>query len=434
MTDAEIEDFLREMFEENYELLLADGGHALSPEVKNAALSQVLFYWRKLKGIATKVTDTEVLLVLPDQKSPAGRKYTIEGVVDIVQEANRTVMYDLKTHDADYVQNNLALYEDQLNVYAHIWQALRGLPLHETAIIATSYPLSVKRALQPPVDQAKLDKALANWQPVVPIPFDKKKVKATIKKFGKTVDDIENHMFGPCTVAKLKDKTGGSRAFGQDVCGNCDGRFSCSAYREYARASGHRQEAQLRAFMEQVDERDRAERLDASIPAGDARFRWKPEYKRLVSRFLKQHFGGAQGLTSTFPWMETHSEENGYSDAIDTRVSAKNRTEYRGLERFAIQYFATAQYEYAYQHWLMAACWRREDMLSNSAEDEVGQKGVEYCIKHALYNNALDQWQQNRGTENVPEPEQFDISDLDIQQKEEQGLLQIEEHSKRNQN
>lgn len=54
MTDAAIEARLRELFEENYELLRADGGHALSPEVKLAALTQVLLYWRKLKGIATK--------------------------------------------------------------------------------------------------------------------------------------------------------------------------------------------------------------------------------------------------------------------------------------------------------------------------------------------------------------------------------------------
>lgn len=267
MTNDEVEDRLREMFEENYELLLADGGHALSPEVKGAAFNQVLLYWRKLHDIATKVTDTEVLLVLPDQQSPAGHRYTIEGVVDIVQEAERTVMYDIKTHDAEYVQQYRALYEGQLNVYAHIWQTLRGQPLHETAVIATAYPLTVKRALQPPQDPAKLARALAAWQPVVPIPFDQQQVQATIKQFGETVDAIEAHCFQPRKVAELQAKSGNRRTFGQDVCGNCDGRFSCSAYRDYARASGHRQETQLRAFLEQLDEQDRAERLDAALQA-----------------------------------------------------------------------------------------------------------------------------------------------------------------------
>ena len=30
-------------------------------------------------------------------------------------------MYDIKTHDADFVNANED-YEDQLNVYTHIWQ------------------------------------------------------------------------------------------------------------------------------------------------------------------------------------------------------------------------------------------------------------------------------------------------------------------------
>ena len=261
MTDAEIEDRLREMFEENYELLLADGGHALSPEVKNAAHNQVLFYWRKLKGIATKVTDTEVLLVLPDQKSPQGRKYTIEGVVDIVQEEGQTVMYDLKTHDAEYVRAHCALYEDQLNVYAHIWQMLRGQPLDEAAIIATAYPSKLKSVLHDPAKLAK-DKAWKDWNPVVPIPFSAKKVKATIKKFGQTVDDIENHKFGPRGSDALKAKASGRRTFGQDVCGNCDGRFSCSAYHEYAGLSGRSQDTEL-------NEEDRDERLEAAHQGQD---------------------------------------------------------------------------------------------------------------------------------------------------------------------
>lgn len=262
MTDAAIEARLRELFEENYELLRADGGHALSPEVKLAALTQVLLYWRKLKGIATKVSDTEVPLVLPDQQSPAGRRYTIEGVVDIVQEADRTVMYDIKTHDADYVQQYRDLYENQLNVYAYIWQTLRGQPLHETAIIATAYPPAVKQVLQ---DPEGLSQALAAWEPVVPIPFDQQRVEATIAGFGATVDAIEEHCFQPRALADLQAQTGSGRRFGQDVCGNCDGRFSCSAYRDYARTSGHRQETQLRAFLAQQDEQDRASRLDAIL-------------------------------------------------------------------------------------------------------------------------------------------------------------------------
>jgi hypothetical protein len=60
---------------------------------------------------------------------------------------NRTVMYDVKTHDAEYVRVNRKLYEQQLNVYAYIWQELRGQPLDETAVIATDFPEGIKQAL-----------------------------------------------------------------------------------------------------------------------------------------------------------------------------------------------------------------------------------------------------------------------------------------------
>jgi hypothetical protein len=79
-----------------------------------------------MKQVTENVTDTEVPLVLPNQKAPKGRHYNIEDVVDILRELGRTVMYDIKTQDAEYVRENRDLYEKQLNVYAHIWQELRG--------------------------------------------------------------------------------------------------------------------------------------------------------------------------------------------------------------------------------------------------------------------------------------------------------------------
>ena len=119
--EREMEDFIRQVFEENYEQLRLASGHAITADVKETAYNQVLLYWRKLRGIAENVTDTEVRLSLPGQESPRGREYTIEGVVDIVREQDRTLMYDIKTHDADYVRTNIELYEQQLNVYAHIF-------------------------------------------------------------------------------------------------------------------------------------------------------------------------------------------------------------------------------------------------------------------------------------------------------------------------
>ena len=95
MTDLEIEQEIARLFEENYELMRIDGGHALSADVKAQALLQVLYYWRKMRDVAENVTDTEVKLNLPEKLTPKGRKYGIEGVVDIIRENDRTVMYDI---------------------------------------------------------------------------------------------------------------------------------------------------------------------------------------------------------------------------------------------------------------------------------------------------------------------------------------------------
>ena len=231
-----IEDFIREAFEENFELLVAESGHAISAEAKQTALDQVLLYWRKLQDVAESVTDTEVYLTLPNQETPQGREYTIEGVVDIVRDNDRVVMYDIKTHDADYVRANLELYKQQLNVYAHIWQELRQQPLDEMAVIATDFPREVKEALSNP-DPRALEVALAHWDPIIPIEYDPAHKDETIVAFGKVVDQIESGEFAPPSVDVLESFiTGGWRKerFATRVCRNCDARFSCDAYRQYA--------------------------------------------------------------------------------------------------------------------------------------------------------------------------------------------------------
>ena len=231
-----IEDFIREAFEENFELLMAESGHSISAESRQTALQQVFLYWRKLREIAERVTDTEVHLTLPNQETPQGREYTIEGVVDIVREDDRVVMYDIKTHDADYVRANLELYKQQLNVYAHIWQELRQQPLDEMAVIATDYPKEVKNALNNPDPQA-LEAALAAWDPLIPIEYDPAHKDRTIYAFGETVDEIENGKFAPPPVETLETFISGvwrKERFGTRVCRNCDARFSCDSYRQYA--------------------------------------------------------------------------------------------------------------------------------------------------------------------------------------------------------
>ncbi len=263
----EVEDFIRTAFEENFELLRLEGGHSLAADVKDTALQQVLLYWRKMREVAEHVTDTEVQLNLPQQETPKGRTFSIEGVVDIVREEDRTVMYDIKTHDVDYIHTHTEIYERQLNVYAHIWQNLRGeQPLDQTAVIATAYPETVKEALASG-DETALVRALVNWNPLVVLPFNPDQVEETIMDFGCVVDAIEDSDFAPPPLEKLQSRYEGTRTlFATRVCRNCDARFSCSAYRQYALQSRATTSRQMqRYFSDLGNDLDQAEWLSGAL-------------------------------------------------------------------------------------------------------------------------------------------------------------------------
>ncbi len=267
--DDAIDVLIEQSFERNLAELQADKGHALAPEVRANALNQVKLYWKRLREIAEKVTDTEVRLSLPGQETASGRRFTIEGIVDIVREKDRIVLYDIKTHDADEIRGNLGEYEKQLNVYAHIWQGLRGEPLDETAVICTRYPRAVEAALLEG-NEAAVDNAVAEWDPVIPIPFDANRVDEIIGEFGGVVDQIEDHQFEPRDIAALKTREPGLRAvFAVAVCRNCDARFSCHSYRDYAVGARTPTEGRFRQYVDEVpddleQEVTRLAALDAS--------------------------------------------------------------------------------------------------------------------------------------------------------------------------
>lgn len=239
-------DLIRQWFADNLDALRRESGHRLAPAVEQAALHQVLAYWRKLgQTVAAHVTDTEVRLNLPGNRTPKDRLFNIEGVVDIVREDERTIMYDVKTHDAEQVRGNAESYQRQLNVYAYIWQRLQGQTLDETAIIGTALPKRMDAAMRAfaenptPAHAAALDRALAGWNPIVPLPFNAAAVQAMIADFAGVVDTIEDGDFEPPDVARLKGKVypGAKWIFAVQVCRNCDARFSCDSYRQYARQS-----------------------------------------------------------------------------------------------------------------------------------------------------------------------------------------------------
>lgn len=265
MLNEEIKGYIMDVFEQNYQLLSMEAGSRLTPDVKDNALKQVLLYWEKMKEVALSVTQTEVKLSLPNRKTSANTIFTIEGVVDIIREKDRLVMYDIKTHDADQVRSNLPLYQNQLNVYAYIWQKLRKQQLDQTAVIATAFPQQIKEAVAFG-DEQRIQTELDRWQPLIDIPFSQENVDATIATFTKVVEAIEDGLFNPPPLTKLREKVEGSNTlFAVRVCRNCDARFSCNPYRTYA-AGGNMQQKQAFSFYNDLGpDLDQSQWLTANI-------------------------------------------------------------------------------------------------------------------------------------------------------------------------
>lgn len=244
MTDAEIEARIREFFDANYRQILAEGGaHVLTPRALEQARQQVEHYWKKLRDIAINVTETEVRLQLPNQSTPKGRKFVIEGVVDLVREADRLHMYDIKTHYCEEVRHHRTIYTAQLNVYAYIWERLRGQAIQDMGVIAIQLPHALREAIRT-TDLARIAQELEQWNPLVAISPDPAAIEATFNHIAHTVDLIEDGAFSPPAPERLAEivgsdqNTGGQKiAFATLHCRNCDGRFSCDSYRQYMKNS-----------------------------------------------------------------------------------------------------------------------------------------------------------------------------------------------------
>jgi hypothetical protein len=254
MTRQQIEQRLKDIFELNYEYIRLEGGIPFTQEIKDQAWQQVLYYYRKLHDIAEKVTDTEVRLTLPNLKSPDGKTYSIEGVVDIVREDDEVWMYDIKTHEPEYIKAHQGYYSQQLNVYSYIWEHIRGNQLDHTAVISTMLPNALRDAIQKG-DAPRQDLAFKNWEPVIKLKRSNQKIEETINDFGRVVDLIENKSFHPPSPAQLDSKISGtSRKFATQVCRNCDARFSCKSFREYARRGQIRGKFDFRRYLDDLAE------------------------------------------------------------------------------------------------------------------------------------------------------------------------------------
>ena len=227
---------IRDLFEENYEFLKVEGGHVVTDFVKEQAFQQVLWYWKKNRAIAEKVTETEVRLVLPECRSPKkGIRYSLEGVVDIVREGEETWMYDLKTPERQAIEANIDSYRAQLNVYAHIWKGLRGNELDNCALISTALPQGLKAAIRAGSAEG-MGRELAAWDPVISLGYSEEEVETMIEDFGRTVESIEEGRFEAPPPSRLKERAEGERnIFAWKTCRNCDIRFSCPSFRAHVR-------------------------------------------------------------------------------------------------------------------------------------------------------------------------------------------------------
>lgn len=224
---------LRELFEDNFEELKFETGRSITPSMKEFAWQQVRLYYEKLGEVAKKVTETEVKLILPEQITPKGKKYTIEGIVDIVKEEDKITMYDIKTHNCNDVEGNKDLYKGQLNVYAHIWKNLRDTTIDNMAIIATAPSSDLRNAINSE-DKETANILLEKWNPIVDLSFDQSDVDMQIQNFGETVDKIEDGKFEAPSIEKLREIKSGQKApFGTAVCRHCDARYSCTSYHKY---------------------------------------------------------------------------------------------------------------------------------------------------------------------------------------------------------
>lgn len=265
LTDEQIEQKIEEFFDRNYELLRAEGNRPLTAELRKKALNQVKMYFQKLKDIATQVTDTEVKLTLPEQRTPEGRRFAIEGVVDIVKEADETWMYDIKTHQPELIREDIKYYAEQLNVYTYIWQNLRQNELDKTAVISTTFPRALERALKDD-NPAMVSREFANWDPVIEIPFEQENVAEMIENFGEVVDKIENKEFAAPPKEKLEERYLKSKgSFGTKVCRFCDARYSCSAYRAFAATRYQRGLNFSHFFREDMDEFEQEVFLEGNL-------------------------------------------------------------------------------------------------------------------------------------------------------------------------
>ncbi|WP_243227059.1 hypothetical protein [Microbacterium sp. CIAB417] len=108
--------------------------------------------------------------------------------------------------------------------------------------------------------------------------------------------------------------------------------------------------------------------------------------------------------------------------SLDTRHPIKNNAEYHGMELYAWQFMATAQYEDAFEHFYSAALWRESDhdqieaSNPNAGGDSGHVKAIDMCIRMARFARAL--WSAQINNAPYPPTSDFDLDEAWVARRE----------------
>lgn len=149
---------------------------------------------------------------------------------------------------------------------------------------------------------------------------------------------------------------------------------------------------------------------------------WNDAYEDIASSHLKTYFGGFGGLTNAFSCMrDDYPWGDHRPDVVDSRIPAKNNTEYHGLELLAGQYHAAAMYAEASHNWLLAAWVRQIDKTTHAFSDAGHDRALSFCLRNHMFNEALEMWSKGGAQDPVPEPEAFCLTAQQANRIEERG-------------
>lgn len=189
------EELVIRWFDTNYAYLTKRERAYLAPNVKRAALEQVLRYYRRNIGNWKRVKEAEVDVSLVKDN------YILKGSIDLIQGEDNTVeIVDFKSEKKLDVNNlkdreKLDRYRRQLEVYAHIVEERTGLTVSKTHLYYTSEE---------------------SGNPYITFSKDSRSTEKTIATFDNVVKRIEAKDF---SIPERPTK----------FCKGCDMKFYCDA-------------------------------------------------------------------------------------------------------------------------------------------------------------------------------------------------------------